>query len=177
MRKINARKHDRPPGVVIGSGGWCGPLEACGSVAVLEHYNATIMDKRKTNCYKAEIPKGEWSGAWFNRYFLDSFVEGTPKAIRLSLADKMRSNHRFAFTHGDLGPQSILVRVDGTDVEVVGLVDWAFGGWYPEYWEYIKFFETQTQHADWYDYSGIIFEAGYMEELFLHQAVVRCQKP
>ena len=36
------------------------------------------------------------------------------------------------FTHGDLNPSNILVR----EGEVVAIIDWAFSGWYPEYWEY-----------------------------------------
>ncbi|PGH20108.1 hypothetical protein AJ80_03676 [Polytolypa hystricis UAMH7299] len=36
------------------------------------------------------------------------------------------------FTHCDLNPFIILVRGD----EVVGIIDWEFSGWYPNYWEY-----------------------------------------
>ncbi|KAJ8133483.1 hypothetical protein O1611_g137 [Lasiodiplodia mahajangana] len=36
------------------------------------------------------------------------------------------------FTHGDLNPFNILVR----DGKVVGIIDWEFSGWYPDYWEY-----------------------------------------
>ncbi|KAJ8119445.1 hypothetical protein ONZ43_g3600 [Nemania bipapillata] len=36
------------------------------------------------------------------------------------------------FSHGDLNPTNILVR----DGKVVGIIDWEFSGWYPDYWEY-----------------------------------------
>jgi serine/threonine protein kinase len=38
------------------------------------------------------------------------------------------------FTHGDLGPQNILVRGS----KVVAIIDWECSGFYPEYWEYTK---------------------------------------
>lgn len=39
---------------------------------------------------------------------------------------------RTVFTHGDLNPFNIIVRDD----RVVGIIDWEFAGWYPNYWEY-----------------------------------------
>ena len=35
------------------------------------------------------------------------------------------------FTHGDLGPQNIMVE----NGHISGIVDWEQAGWYPEYWE------------------------------------------
>lgn len=40
------------------------------------------------------------------------------------------------FTHGDLSPRNIIVLND----KIVGIVDWEEAGWFPEYWEYVKFF-------------------------------------
>lgn len=36
------------------------------------------------------------------------------------------------FTHGDLNPANSLISGD----RVVGIIDWGFSGWYPNYWEY-----------------------------------------
>ncbi|ORY02288.1 kinase-like domain-containing protein [Clohesyomyces aquaticus] len=36
------------------------------------------------------------------------------------------------FTHGDFNPFNVKVR----DGKVVGIIDWEFAGWYPNYWEY-----------------------------------------
>jgi thiamine kinase-like enzyme len=48
------------------------------------------------------------------------------------------------FTHGDLNPFNILVRDD----RVVGIVDWEFSGWYPDYWEYTSaWFGNLTKQA------------------------------
>jgi Ser/Thr protein kinase RdoA (MazF antagonist) len=40
--------------------------------------------------------------------------------------------HKIVFTHGDANCANILVR----DGKIVGLVDFEFAGFYPEYWEY-----------------------------------------
>ncbi|KXS98992.1 hypothetical protein AC578_6163 [Pseudocercospora eumusae] len=36
------------------------------------------------------------------------------------------------FTHGDLNPNNTFVPNDN----IVGIIDWEFSGWYPNYWEY-----------------------------------------
>lgn len=44
------------------------------------------------------------------------------------------SDYKTVFTHGDLAMRNILVR----DGSVAGIIDWAYAGWYPEYWEFTK---------------------------------------
>ncbi|KYK60859.1 hypothetical protein DCS_01997 [Drechmeria coniospora] len=51
-----------------------------------------------------------------------------------------RRQYRTCFTHADLIPRNIIVRHG----HVVAVIDWAFAGWYPEYWEFIK------AHYDWF---------------------------
>ncbi len=53
------------------------------------------------------------------------------------------------FTHSDLVTKNIMV---DDDAHVVGIVDWEFSGWYPEYWEYTKAFftEMRPQHNIFY---------------------------
>uniref|UniRef100_A0A8H7K9W5 Aminoglycoside phosphotransferase domain-containing protein n=1 Tax=Bionectria ochroleuca TaxID=29856 RepID=A0A8H7K9W5_BIOOC len=48
----------------------------------------------------------------------------------ITLQDLPRANTRF--THGDLNSCNILVR----EGKIVGIIDWEFAGWYPDYWEY-----------------------------------------
>jgi len=45
--------------------------------------------------------------------------------------------HSYAskFSHADFAPRNILVKRDGT---ITVIVDWAYAGWYPEYWEYTR---------------------------------------
>ncbi|KAI0435704.1 kinase-like domain-containing protein [Xylaria telfairii] len=48
------------------------------------------------------------------------------------------------FTHGDIAARNIIVR----DGKIVALLDWEFGGWYPEYWEYV-FALRGLDNMDW----------------------------
>ena len=77
------------------------------------------------------------------------------------------------FTHGDLTPRNLLIK----DGRIHALVDWEFAGWYPEYWEYVKFFERPTRCRDWKDFADVIFPQSYPEELVTFQAIVRWQNP
>ena len=57
------------------------------------------------------------------------------KAI-LKLPQKNNSTgHKIVFTHGDLAPRNIMI---SKDFVITGIIDWEYGGWYPEYWEYVK---------------------------------------
>lgn len=53
--------------------------------------------------------------------------------------------HKIVFTHNDIAPRNILVR----DAKVVGIVDWEFSGFYPEYWEYVKAFCWPDWESSW----------------------------
>ncbi len=43
-------------------------------------------------------------------------------------------NYKVKFTHPDLNPRNIQYYKG----RIVGIIDWEFAGWYPEYWEYTK---------------------------------------
>lgn len=78
----------------------------------------------------------------------------------------MRDNHRVVMTHGDLHPRNIMVKwiTSGPDVGpsdgnkelvVTSLIDWEMGGWYPEYWEFVKAVATvdaRSPLADWIEF-------------------------
>lgn len=106
----------------------------------------------------------------FNTFILD-FPPSTPNAIRTALTARLRSGHRVMFTHGDLSQHNILVK----DNKITGLIDWEYSGWFPEYWEYIKFFERPTPHNDWSDYAEVIFSQPY--ELVDYQAISHWHRP
>ncbi|KAK5999313.1 hypothetical protein QM012_005588 [Aureobasidium pullulans] len=51
------------------------------------------------------------------------------------------------FTHADLNSGNILVR--GNDI--VGIIDWEFSGWYPDYWEYTSAWYGNLIRTGWQD--------------------------
>ncbi|KAJ6019003.1 hypothetical protein N7522_001070 [Penicillium canescens] len=55
--------------------------------------------------------------------------------------------YRSCFTHADIAPRNIMVE----NGKVSAIVDWQFGGWYPEYWEYTKAHYGQIDRPEWYD--------------------------
>jgi hypothetical protein len=54
--------------------------------------------------------------------------------------------YRSCFSHSDLVPRSIIVH----DGKIAAIIDWAFAGWYPEYWEYTKAHYRILNVPDWY---------------------------
>jgi len=51
------------------------------------------------------------------------------------------------FSHCDLNPSNILIRGE----EIVGIIDWEFGGWYPPYWEYTSAWLGNITRSEWQD--------------------------
>lgn len=107
----------------------------------------------------------------FNSFILDFRPNVTPKAVLRGLNSLPTCDHRLSFSHADLFQHNFIVR----DNKIVGLIDWEFAGWFPEYWEYIKFFDRPS-HRDWYDYSDVIFSQRYDKELADYQAIIRWQR-
>ncbi|KAF2753648.1 kinase-like protein [Pseudovirgaria hyperparasitica] len=55
-------------------------------------------------------------------------------------------SYRTLFSHSDLAQRNIIVK----DGRIVAIIDWAFSGWYPEYWEYTKAHYGMMNVPDWY---------------------------
>ncbi|KAF2459328.1 kinase-like domain-containing protein [Lineolata rhizophorae] len=108
----------------------------------------------------------------FNKFVLDLY-EVTPTTIRDALTRSLRSDYRILFAHGDLTQRNIIVKDD----KIVALIDWEYSGWFPEYWDYIKFFERHSTNRDWKEYAKEIFPETYDNELVLFQAITRWQNP
>jgi aminoglycoside phosphotransferase len=66
--------------------------------------------------------------------FLGKFTFRRDSEFARMLQSCLKDNHRIVLTHGDLQPRNIFVQGD----RVTGIIDWELGGWYPEYWEYVK---------------------------------------
>ncbi len=100
--------------------------------------------------------------AEFNAFLLAQTV-ASDSFIAFAKSRLLREDHRIVMTHGDLHPRNIMVMPPYDDVEDAGnggggrcptisaLVDWEYGGAYPEYWEYAKALSTLGNFAgeDW----------------------------
>lgn len=98
--------------------------------------------------------------AAFNEFLLSNTISTTPTIYRKMLQHLVSTTaHKILFTHGDLSPTNIIVK----EGRIVGIVDWEYAGWYPEYWEFVQFF--RAVYADYRDYADIIFATLYPAEL------------
>jgi aminoglycoside phosphotransferase len=109
----------------------------------------------------------------FNSSFYFDLVKTIPVPIRTALFQQLRNNHRIVFSHGDLAQHNILVK----NGRITALLDWEYAGWYPEHWDYLKFFDRPCRSRDWKDRAGEIFPQLYNNELAYHQAIIRWQRP
>lgn len=103
--------------------------------------------------------------AAFNDFLCFDPSRSTTPWIRM-IRSFMTEDHRVVRTHGDLHPRNIMVKWEtdeesesvegeGNLIRVTSLIDWEAGGWYPEYWEFVKALSTidlRGPLADWCDY-------------------------
>ncbi|UNI14719.1 hypothetical protein JDV02_001320 [Purpureocillium takamizusanense] len=109
--------------------------------------------------------------AGFNEFLLSSLYKVTPPLVWEAFTRRLRTDHRIVLSHCDLTPRNILVDKDG---RIIGLVDWEDSGWYPEYWEYVKFFQRSADN-DWRQYAEDIFSELYHDELVDYIAITKWQ--
>ncbi|SPO01160.1 uncharacterized protein DNG_03907 [Cephalotrichum gorgonifer] len=131
-----------------------------------------VRDSRDYFPYTAPACRNELE---FNDYLLTGLMYHTPPALRTAFSRRLRTGHRVVFTHADLAPRNIIVR----DGKIVGLLDWEDAGWYPEYWEYVKFFHRVGSGSlwDWLRYADDIFSATDENELVHYIALPTWQDP
>jgi hypothetical protein len=92
------------------------------------------------------------------RQFQDFIFAGSRTASRVYrqfLRDLMPTSTKIVFTHGDLRPANIMVRM-GEDGgwAVAAIIDWDMSGFYPEYWESVKMTNNLApiDRWDWYKF-------------------------
>lgn len=62
-------------------------------------------------------------------------IENCTRVFGSEVTNCHSRRYQSRFTHADLCPRNIIVDDNG---RVSAIIDWEFGGWYPEYWEYTK---------------------------------------
>jgi serine/threonine protein kinase len=117
---------------------------------------SVVLDPHLT-CYRKVAECNDETA--FNEFLIHEAGESRPPPDHRSQLDSLQS-HQIVFTHGDISPSNIIVEQS----RIVGLIDWEFSGWYPEYWEYLAFMQRYTRHSDWYSYAPIIFRKDYEPE-------------
>lgn len=87
-------------------------------------------------------------------------LEDTAKIFGKEVAACHHNNYRTLFSHADLAPRNIIIRKE----RIVGVVDWALAGWYPEYWDLTKTYYTSFKVPGWYERIKLKFPS-YADEL------------
>ncbi|EHK18400.1 uncharacterized protein TRIVIDRAFT_68424 [Trichoderma virens Gv29-8] len=131
-----------------------------------------MLDQHVQNTYWAV--RVEPTCRQFVAFLASSFVQSVPTQVTDALKCQFRSDYNIRFTHGELSPKNIIVQ----NSKIVCILGWDSGGWYPEWWEYVKFFEARTapENQDWYDYARDIFVETFPNELVAYQGIARCQR-
>ncbi|RCI12578.1 hypothetical protein L249_1216 [Ophiocordyceps polyrhachis-furcata BCC 54312] len=138
-----------------------------------------------TEGYSLLLQKGAGTTYWairqrpraahFTAFMLSNLRPGLPEAVADSIASQISRTSPLVLSHGELSPSNIVV-LNGSVVAILG---WDCGGWYPDWWDYVNFFEAHVDHRnrDWFDYASDIFDDMYTNELVAFQAILRNQTP
>ncbi|ETW75327.1 hypothetical protein HETIRDRAFT_108085 [Heterobasidion irregulare TC 32-1] len=91
----------------------------------------------------------------FTDYFRRMLLYFSAEDWTEQLLSHFPRNAPIRFTHRDLIPRNIIV--DGSTITAV--VDWATGGFYPEYWEYCRMYNSDWLTPGWTCILQIIYLA------------------
>jgi len=101
----------------------------------------------------------------FNEFLMRNMISSTPSLYLKSIQQTMRGDHDVVFSHGDLSLHNIMVK----DGSIVAILDWEYAGWYPEYWEYVKFCSASCHEPEWHNFGQTLFPTTYPDELIKDQ--------
>ncbi|KAI0391532.1 kinase-like protein [Xylariaceae sp. FL0594] len=129
-----------------------------------------IRDPRLYDTYTGPTCDSEQA---FNEWLISEIRSVVAPLVKEAFARRLRTGHRIVLSHCDLTPRNIMVDEEGKNI--TGLIDWENSGWYPEYWEYVKFFHSYSTDG-WRNYAEYIFPEIYHDELIEYTALLRYQK-
>lgn len=91
---------------------------------------------------------------------------GSPGFFVETLKGAMRENHKWRLTHGDMGPQNVLVDENGNG-RITAVLGWGSAGWYPEYWEYVKMIQRLPRECwDFKSYARRLWSVGRVDVFY-----------
>lgn len=130
-----------------------------------------IRDSRIVNTHFAPVCHDERE---FNKWMVTT-IASAPPDVRRDYHRKLNSRkHRIVFCHGDLSPDNIIIN---EYLKVVGLIDWEDAGYYPEYWENLKFYGRPAMVPEWHKYGKYILPSRYDDEVHEYLEVQQYQAP
>ncbi len=115
-------------------------------------------DRRFGGPFSTEAELNSWlislihpeSVEWNSDFYVETIKSG------------MRDDHKWRFTHGDMGPHNVLVE----NGRITAVLDWELAGWYPEHWEYVKMIQyLPWECSDFLAYARRLWTVGE-EEVF-----------
>ncbi|PHH68944.1 hypothetical protein CDD80_7121 [Ophiocordyceps camponoti-rufipedis] len=114
------------------------------------------------------------SYADFTAFLFHSFRPAVADRVRTAVATAFQPTGRLVLTHGELSPRNIIVHGD----TVEAIIGWNAAGWYPDWWEYAKFFEATTspENRDWYRHAEFILSTRFDKQLSAFYAIRGCQE-
>lgn len=61
-------------------------------------------------------------------------------------------SQKHVFSHNDLRPENIIVKLEERQCHITGIIDWQYSGFYPEYYESTKVMNglSTNEDSDWY---------------------------
>jgi hypothetical protein len=119
------------------------------------------MDLRRSSYHGGPFE----SESAFNHFLVGNMVSSLPSQFSQSLQYAMKTDHEIHFAHADLRLENILIK----DGRIVALLDWECAGWFPEYWEFVKFCHVSCSDHTWHDLSSTLFPVTYPMELVSDQ--------
>lgn len=105
----------------------------------------------------------------FNAYLTEE--PQIPASVKRAFLRGIGTAHKIVFSHCDLAPRNIMVR----DNRIVALIDWEAAGWYPEYWEYVKFLHVGGRDREWRTFVDEVFPEPYDTEILLYTGLLHYQ--
>ncbi|KAK7402969.1 hypothetical protein QQX98_011279 [Neonectria punicea] len=141
--------------------------------SVQSGHHVLFLDKHANHTYYAV--RHNAAPKQFIGFLVSTFHSSVPARVTQSLATIFGTKGKQVLSHAALCPKNIIVN----EGNIAWIMGWDCAGYYPNWWEYVKFFEARTgkENQDWYNYAGVIFSKEYPNQLAAYQGLARCQQP
>ncbi|KAL6704471.1 hypothetical protein ACN47E_008215 [Coniothyrium glycines] len=93
-----------------------------------------------------------WTTEDFDNWQFSNPHFGSPIYIEVLRRLSPAPTQRHVFSHNDLRPENIVVKLQEQQCYITGIIDWQYSGFYPEYYESTKVMNglSTNELSDWY---------------------------